>query len=155
MIQYTQLVWPSTRGVARSPQGSPKLWRWPAGGEVRGPISEAVTVDGAGTAAVETGIAPPVQGAKKNRSVTGKMVPGPSLSGDWEGEGEETRGSENETCLVAAGPPGRLPIGRPRHRRLPGVASASVQALRRLTETISSRNPTLMVKERGPRRKMA
>jgi hypothetical protein len=46
-----------------------------------------------------------------------------------------------------------LPRGRPERRRLPGVASASVQSLRRLTETISSRDPTLMVKERGPRRK--
>jgi hypothetical protein len=30
-----------------------------------------------------------------------------------------------------------------------------MQALRQLMETISSCNPTLMVKEQGPRRKMA
>jgi hypothetical protein len=35
------------------------------------------------------------------------------------------------------------------------MVSASVQALRWLTETISSRDLTLMVKERDPRRKTA
>jgi hypothetical protein len=45
--------------------------------------------------------------------------------------------------------PGREPGGLPRRRGLPGVASAAVQALRRLTATTSSRDPTLMVKERG------
>jgi hypothetical protein len=79
------------------------------------------------------------------------MAPGPSLGGT--GEGEETSGSENKTCLVAAGSPGRLPGGRPRHCGLPGVAFASVQALRWLKE-ISFRDLTLM-KERGPRRKTA
>ncbi len=63
--EYTQLVWPSTRGVARSPQGSSELWCQLAGEEVRGLISEAVTAGGAGTAAVETGMAPQVQGMQK------------------------------------------------------------------------------------------
>ncbi len=57
--------------------------------------------------------------------------------------------------MVAARPPGREPNGLPRGRGLPGVASAAVQALRRLTATTSSRDPTLMVKERGPRRRTA
>jgi hypothetical protein len=34
------------------------------------------------------------------------MVPGPSLGSAYEEEGEETSGSENETCLVVAGPLG-------------------------------------------------
>jgi hypothetical protein len=63
------------------------------------------------------------------------MVPGPSSGGTGE-EGEET----NETCLMAAGLPGRLPGSLPRRRWLPGVASSSVQALRWLTETILSRD---------------
>jgi hypothetical protein len=63
------------------------------------------------------------------------MVRGPSSGGTGE-EGEET----NETRLVTAGPPGCLPGSLPRRRWLPGVASSSVQALRWLTETISSRD---------------
>jgi hypothetical protein len=82
----------------------------------RGPISEAVTADGVGTAAVETGMAPSVQGHAKNRSVTGKTVPALSLGGTLEGGGEETSGSENKTRLVAAGLPGRLPGGYPQCR---------------------------------------
>jgi hypothetical protein len=50
------------------------------------------------------------------------MVPGLSHGGAG-GEGEKTSGSENDTRLVAAGPPGRLPSGLPRRRGLPGVAS--------------------------------
>jgi hypothetical protein len=38
---------------------------------------------------------------------------------------------------------------------LPGMVSAAVQALRRLTATTSSRDPTLMVKEQGPQRRTA
>jgi hypothetical protein len=60
------------------------------------------------------------------------MVPGPSRGGAG-GEGEETGGSVNETHLVAAGPPGCEPGGLPWRCGLPGVASAAVQALRRLT----------------------
>jgi hypothetical protein len=65
-------------------------------------------------------------------------------------ESEETNESENETRLVEAGPPGREPGGLPQPRGLPGVASAAVQALRWLTATTSFRDPTRMVKERGP-----
>jgi hypothetical protein len=53
--------------------------------------------------------------------------------GAGEEEHEETSGSENETRLVSAGPPGREPGSLPRRRGLPGVASTAVQALRRLT----------------------
>ncbi len=83
------------------------------------------------------------------------MVPGPLRGGADEDEGEETSGSENETRLVAARLPGREPGGLPRRRGLPGVAYAAMQALRRVTATTSSRDPTRMVKERGPRRTTA
>jgi hypothetical protein len=69
--------------------------------------------------------------------------------GAGEEEGEETSGSENETCLVAAGPPGREPNGLPQRDGLPGMASAVVQALRRLMATTSSHDPTRMVEERA------
>jgi hypothetical protein len=78
-----------------------------------------------------------------------KTVPGPSHGGTDEGEGKATSGSENETCLVAARPSGREPGGLLHRRRLPGVVSAAVQALRRLTATTLSRNLSLMVKEWG------
>ncbi len=93
----------------------------------------------------------PLQGGRKT-------VPGPS-PGSARAEGEETRGSENETILVAAGPPGQTvaglaappgPGGLLRHHGLPDVASASMQALRWLTETTSSLDPTQMMKEQGP-----
>jgi hypothetical protein len=71
------------------------------------------------------------------------MVPGPFCGGAEEEEGEETSGSKNETHLVEAGPPGRKPGGQRRR------GSAPVQALRRLTATTSSRDPTRMVKEQG------
>ncbi len=80
---------------------------------------------------------------------------GPSRGGADEDEGEETSGSENETRLVAVRLPGREPGGLPRRRGLQGVASAAVQALRRLTATTSSRDLTRMVKEWGPRRRTA
>ncbi len=105
--------------------------------------------DGTGTASVEAVKVPPVR-ACKNLLAGRKMVPGPSRGGADEGEGEETSGSENETCLFAARPPGRKPGGLPRRRGLPGVASTAVQALMLLMATTSSRNPTLMVKEQGP-----
>jgi hypothetical protein len=61
------------------------------------------------------------------------------LGGTGEEEGEETSGSENKTCLVAArllrSEPGSLLL----RRGLPGVVFAAVQALRRLTATTSSR----------------
>jgi hypothetical protein len=79
------------------------------------------------------------------------MVQGPSPGGAGEEEGEETSGSENETRLVAAGPPGCEPGGLPRRHGLPGVVSAAVQALRQLMATTSSRNPTRMAKEWGLR----
>jgi hypothetical protein len=47
------------------------------------------------------------------------MVPRPSRGGVGEEEGEETSGSENETRLVAARPPGRKPCGLARQRGLP------------------------------------
>ncbi len=94
-------------------------------------------------------------GCAKNRSAIGKTVPGPSLGGVWEEEGEETSGSENQKCLVEAGLPRHLPESRLQCRGLPRVVSTSVQALRRLTETISSQDLTLMVKERDPCSKTA
>jgi hypothetical protein len=83
------------------------------------------------------------------------MAPGPSRGGTIGEESEETSGSENETRLVAARLPEREPGGLPWRRGLPGVASTAVQAFRRLTATTSSRDPTLMVKEWGPRRRTA
>jgi hypothetical protein len=53
-------------------------------------------------------------------------------------EGENTSRSENETCLVAAGPLGRKPV----------------QALSRLAVMTSSWDPTQMVKKRGSQRRM-
>jgi hypothetical protein len=75
-------------------------------------------------------------------------------------EGVEAKGSANDTRLAAAEPPehsaaaeppGRLPGGQPRRLGLPGVASAVVQAFRRLTATTSSLDPCC-VKERPPQR---
>jgi hypothetical protein len=110
-----------------------------------------VSVDETGTAYVEAVKALLVPGVQKPPPPPGrKTVPGPSRGGTEDEEGEETRGSENETRLVAARPPGHEPGGLQWRRGLPGVASAAVQALRRLTATTSSRDPTLMVKEQGP-----
>jgi hypothetical protein len=53
----------------------------------------------------------------------------------------EERGSEKETRLVAVGPLRHLRGGRPWRHGLPGVASTSLQALKQLTETISSLRP--------------
>ncbi len=105
--------------------------------------------DGMGTMSVEAMKALPVPGHAKTSLLGKKTVPGQSRGGAGE-EGGETSGSANETRLAAAGPPGHLPSSRLRCRGLPGVASASVQALKRLTETISTHDPTMMVKERGP-----
>ncbi len=58
-----------------------ELWRRPAGGEVRGPTSVAVTTEGAGTAAVETGMAPPVEGVQKTSLRLKKKVPELLLGG--------------------------------------------------------------------------
>ncbi len=115
----------------------------------------AVPIDKTGTVSVAPVMAPPCPGRAKTSSPGRKLVPGPSRGGAREEEGEETSGSENETRLVAARLPGREPGGLPRQRGLPGVASAAVQALRRLTATTSSRDPTLMVKEGGLRRRTA
>jgi hypothetical protein len=93
----------------------------------------------------------------RSRSSPGrKTVHGLSRGGVDEGESEETSRSENKTRLVVARPPGREPGSLLQQRGLPGVASAAVQALRQLTATISSFDPTLMVKSggrgAGPRR---
>ncbi len=64
----------------------------------------ALPVDGTGTASVEAVKALPIPGMQKT-------VLGPSRGGTGE-EGEETSCSANETRLVAAGPPGRLPGSR-------------------------------------------
>ncbi len=58
-------------------------------------------------------------GHAKTSSLGRKTVPGPSRGGAKEWEGQETSGSENETCLVAARPPGREPCGLPWRRGLP------------------------------------
>jgi hypothetical protein len=94
-------------------------------------------------------------GRAKTSSPSRKTVPGPSRDSAGEEEGEETSGSENETHLDVARPPGRESGTLPMRLGLPGVASAAMQALRRLTATTSSHNPTVMVKERGPRRRTA
>jgi hypothetical protein len=49
-------------GLHRAP---PELWCRLAGGKVRGPTSVVVTADGAGTVAVETKMAPLVEGVQK------------------------------------------------------------------------------------------
>ncbi len=64
---------------------SPELWCQPAWGEVRGQISEAVTADGAGTDAVETGMAPPVQDMQK----TGRRPEKQFLDHCWAAPEEE------------------------------------------------------------------
>ncbi len=99
------------------------------------------------------------------------MVPGPFRGGAV--EGVEAKGWAKDTRLAvaepfgrlaaaelpgglaAAEPPGCLPGGRPRRSGLPGVASAVVQAFRRLTAMIPSLGPTWSVKERLPRRMTA
>ncbi len=70
-------------------------------------------------------------------------------------EVRNTSGSENETHLVAAGPPGGEPGGLPQRRGLPCSASGAVQALRQLMAMTSSRDPTWMVKELEPQHRMA
>jgi hypothetical protein len=64
----------------------------------------AVPVDGMGTASVAPVKVPPVPGVQKPPRRVGKRIPGPSRGGAGD-EGEETSRSENETHLVAAGPP--------------------------------------------------
>ncbi len=106
-----------------------------------------VPADGTGVCGGCEGAAGPRRA--KTSSPGRKTVPGLSRGGADEGEGEETSKSKNETRLVGARQPGREPDGLPRQLRLPGVASIAVQALRQLTVTTLSRDPTLMVKERG------
>jgi hypothetical protein len=86
-----------------------------------------------GCSQVSTGLPPRAPPACIKLVRDQKMVPGLSLGGT--GEGEETSSSENETRLVAVGPPEFLPGGRPQRHGLPGVAFASMQASRRLKET--------------------
>ncbi len=129
----------------------PELWPWLGGEEVRGPTSWAVPIDGMGTVSVEAVKAPPVPGVQKPPH----QVENGSRTVAEEEEGEETSGSENEIRLVAAGPPGSEPGGLPWRHGLPGMASTAVQALKQLTATTSSRDPTRMVKERGLRRRTA
>jgi hypothetical protein len=100
----------------------------------------AVPVDGTGTVSVAPVMAPPVPGVQKPPRRVGKQF--------------------RDRLLVA---PEKEKVKRPaglrtrptwlRQRGLPGVASAAMQALRRLTATTLSRDPTLMVKKRGPRRR--
>ncbi len=99
---------------------------------------------------------PPLQGRRKT-------VPGRILSCSC-CDDEETNGSENETRLEVAGPPGHVaagvavapgPGGLLRRLGLPGVASTDVHALRQLTVMISSRCPIWRVKVRGPWQRMA
>ncbi len=105
----------------------------------------AVPVDGTGTTSVAPVMMPPGLERAKTSSLGRKTVPGPSRGSAGEEEGEETSESENKTPLVAARPPEREPGGLPRRRGLPGVASVVVQALRRLTATTSSCDPTTLV----------
>jgi hypothetical protein len=94
----------------------------------------AVTADGAGTAAVETGMVPLVQGRQKTSLGQEKRSLDHCLVAPEKMKEKKTSGSKNETCLMEAGPPGCLLGGRPWRPGLPGMASASVQALRRLME---------------------
>jgi hypothetical protein len=142
-----------SRGVGSSPQGFPRALASVGRRKVRGPISWEVPVDGTGTASVEVVKALSVPGMQKPPRLVGKTVPGPSRGGARKEEGEETSRSENKTHLVAAGLPGREPGSLPQRLGLPGMASTAVQALRWLTATTSSRDPTRMVKEQGPRRR--
>jgi hypothetical protein len=154
MLGSTQLVWPSTRGVGWSPQGSPQALA--SAGSRR---SQRFNLCGGarwrdryrfcGGCEGDAGL-----GHAKTSLPGRKTVLGPFWVGAEE-EGKETSGSENETRSVAAGPPGREPGGLPRWRGLPGWASAAVQALRRLTAMTSSRDMTGMVKERGPQHRTA
>jgi hypothetical protein len=74
-------------------------------------------------------------GCEKTSSPDRKTVLGLSC-GSAGGEGEETSGSENETHLVAAGPPGCKPGSLPWRRGLPGMVSAVIQALKVLSHEI-------------------
>ncbi len=107
-----------------------------------------VPVDGTGTVSVAPGPGRAKTSSPGRKTVRDRLWAAPE-------EKVKNSGSENETHLVLAGPPGCEPGGLPRRRGLPGVVSAAVQALRRLTAITSSREPTQMVKERGPRCMMA
>ncbi len=152
LLEYIRLVWPSTRDVSRCPQGSPRALA--SAGRRRGQRSNllggARWRDGYRFCGTCEGAAGP--GRAKTSSPGRKTVLGPSCGGAGK-EGVETSGSENETRLVAAELPGCEPGSLPRRRRLPGMASAAVQALRRLTAMTSSRASTRMVKERSSRRR--
>ncbi len=110
-----------TRGIGSSPQGSPRSLA--SAGRRRGQRSNlfggAHCRDGYCVYGGCEGTAGP--GHAKTSSPGRKTVPGPSHVGTRE-EGEETNGSENETCLVAARPPGSEPGGLLLRRGLPGSA---------------------------------
>ncbi len=129
----------------------PKLWRWLAGGEVTGPISVAMTADGAGTAAVETGMTPPVQSMQKTSPRPEKQFLDCQLAAPEKKKEEKPAGLKTRPAWWPQDCLGTCPFGRPWRHGLPGMATASVHALRRLTETILSCDPTLMAKKRGPR----
>jgi hypothetical protein len=107
-----------------------------------------------GTESLEAVKASPVPGVQKPL-LRRKTVLEPFCGGAGKEEGEEISGSENETCLVAVGPPRHEPGSLPRRRGLPGMVSTAMQALRQLVVTTLSRDTTQMVKERGPQHRTA
>jgi hypothetical protein len=130
------------------------LWHRPAGGEVRGPTSMAVTADSAGTTAVELVMVPLVQGTQKTSPW--------SENGSWTAAWRHLSRRRCRNQRVWKQDPfcgDRIAwalawrSAAPQRHGLPGVVS--MQALRWLTETISSCDPTLMVKEQGSLCKMA
>jgi hypothetical protein len=154
LYRLTRVCWTGltvSRGIDRSPQGSPRALA--SVGRRRGQrsnlLGSARCWGGYHVCGGCEGVAGPR--CAKTSSPGRKMVPASSRGSADEGEGEETSRSENDTCLVVARTPGREPSGMPQRHWLPGVGSSAVQALRRLTVTTLSRDPTLMVKEQGPR----
>jgi hypothetical protein len=112
-----------------------------------------VPVDGTGTASVAPVMAPPVPGVQKpprrvrkrfwDRLVVALVEKVKKLAG------VKTRPARLQQDRLGAKP------AVCRRDGLPGVVSAAVQDLRRLTAITSPRDPPRMVKEQGPRRRMA
>jgi hypothetical protein len=107
---------------------------------VRGPSSEAVSAGVADTVAYSPAVSAGAADSAAVETLMVTSVPGVQKPLCWVGKrfrdgavikGVEAKGCANDTRLATAEPPGRLPSGRPRRRRLPGAASAVVHAFRR------------------------
>jgi hypothetical protein len=129
-----------SRGIDSSPQGSPPPLA--SAGRRRGQRSNLLGAEQSWDRYRVCGGCEGTAGPRraKTSSLGRKKVLGLLCGSADEGEGEETSGSENKTRLDAVRLLGREPGGLPRQRRLPGVASAAVEALRRLMATTSSRD---------------